>query len=71
MRGRHGWPLYRTLDLPDPAGFTEASAGPVFADAADFGELLDRLEALAENRYGETGLTTLQDGKGGTYHALS
>ncbi len=49
MRGRHSWPIYRTLDMADPLGFTEALAGPIFDSAEDFTELLDGLEALSQN----------------------
>jgi proteasome accessory factor A len=49
MRGRHGWPIYRTLDMADPLGFTEALARPIFESAEDFAELLDGLESLSQH----------------------
>jgi proteasome accessory factor A len=49
MRGRHSWPIYRTLDMADPLGFTEALAGPIFDSAEDFADLLDGLEALSQD----------------------
>jgi proteasome accessory factor A len=49
MRGRHSWPIYRTLEMADPLGFTEALAGPIFDSAEDFADLLDGLEALSQH----------------------
>jgi proteasome accessory factor A len=49
MRGRHGWPIYRTLDMADPLGFTEALARPIFESAEDFAELLEGLEELSQH----------------------
>jgi proteasome accessory factor A len=45
IRGRYAWPSYRTLDLADPLGFTQADAQPIFDSCADFGDLLDALES--------------------------
>jgi proteasome accessory factor A len=47
VRGRHSWPTYRTLDMANPLGFTEADAKHIFDDAGDFRDLLDGLESLA------------------------
>ena len=48
IRGHHGWPVYRTLDLPDPLGFSQSETGVLFEDHQDFCELLDALEQRAE-----------------------
>jgi proteasome accessory factor A len=47
IRGRHSWPSYRTLDMADPLGFTQAEAQPVFDNCDDFGDLLDGLESVS------------------------
>jgi proteasome accessory factor A len=47
IRGRHSWPSYRTLDMADPLGFTQAEAQPIFDNCLDFGDLLDGLESLS------------------------
>jgi proteasome accessory factor A len=45
LRGRYNWPSYRTLDLANPLGCTQAEAQPSFEKCVDFDELLDALEA--------------------------
>lgn len=45
IRDRHAWPSYRTIDLADPLGFTQADAQPIFDNCEDFGDLLDALES--------------------------
>ncbi len=45
LRGRYNWPSYRTLDLADPLGGTEAEAQPIFEKTEDFEDLLDALAA--------------------------
>jgi hypothetical protein len=71
MRGRSGWPVYRTVYLSDPLGFTQAAAGPLFAAAANFDQLLDGLESLAADGAGATGLNTIHGTQKGTHHAFS
>ena len=59
VRGRHSWPTYRTLDMANPLGFTEADAKHIFDDAGDFRDLLDGLESLAaDNAFTADVLTT-------------
>ena len=43
--GCHDWPSYRTIDLADPLGYTQAEAQPIFDQTENFEALLDELEA--------------------------
>jgi proteasome accessory factor A len=45
LRGRHSWPSYRTLNLADPLGGTQAEVESIFEQTGNFEELLDALEA--------------------------
>lgn len=45
LHGRYNWPSYRTLDLTDPLGGTQAEAQPIFEKSVDFEDLLDALGA--------------------------
>jgi hypothetical protein len=45
MRGRNGWPVYRTLALDDPLRFTESASKPLFDRNESFAGLLDSLES--------------------------
>jgi proteasome accessory factor A len=47
MRGRYAWKSFRTLEMTNPLGFTQAEAQPIFDSCRDFGDLLDGLESLA------------------------
>jgi proteasome accessory factor A len=47
IRGRYAWPSYRTLEMADPFGLTQAQAQPIFDNCTDFGDLLDGLESLS------------------------
>jgi hypothetical protein len=47
LRGRSYWPSYRTVNLADPLGFSQAEAEPIFENCPDFEGLLDALEALS------------------------
>jgi proteasome accessory factor A len=46
LRGKHNWPTYRTLDLADPLGFTQAEAQPIFDSSLNLEEVLDALDPL-------------------------
>ena len=46
IRGKHNWPIYRTLKLSDPLGFTQAAAQPIFDSCLSFVELLNALDLL-------------------------
>jgi proteasome accessory factor A len=45
LPGRYNWPTYRTADLADPLGCTQAEAQAIFDKSVNFEELLDKLEA--------------------------
>jgi proteasome accessory factor A len=45
--GRYAWKSYRTFEMANPLGFTQAEAQPIFDNCPDFGDLLDGLESLA------------------------
>jgi hypothetical protein len=46
MKGRNSWPVYRTLSLGDPLGFTEEAAKSLFDHNEHFADLIDGLESL-------------------------
>lgn len=50
MPGPRGWPVYRTIELDDPLGFTRSDAQPAFDNSTYFDELLGELEALPKGR---------------------
>jgi Pup amidohydrolase len=45
LPGRSGWPVYRTLEMPEPLGLTKAGAGDLFGAGLELEELLDALSA--------------------------
>jgi proteasome accessory factor A len=47
LRGRYAWPSYRTFDLENPLGLTQAEAQQIFDSSQNFAELLDGLESLS------------------------
>jgi proteasome accessory factor A len=47
LRGRYSWPSYRTFDLRNPLGSTQAEAQQIFSSSLSFAELLDDLESLS------------------------
>jgi proteasome accessory factor A len=47
LRGRHNWPTYRTLNLTNPLGFTQAEAQPILENSLEFAELLDGVDSLS------------------------
>jgi proteasome accessory factor A len=50
LRGKHNWPSYRTFDLSNPLGYTQAEAQHIFDSTDDFAELLDALESNSTER---------------------
>jgi hypothetical protein len=50
IRGKHNWPIYRTVKLADPLGFTQATAQPIFESSLGFAELLKALDSLATHQ---------------------
>jgi len=44
LRGRYNWPAYRTFNMANPLGYTQAEAQHIFDDSLDFADLLDALE---------------------------
>jgi Pup amidohydrolase len=48
--GQWGWASQRSLDLPDPAGFTKALAGPVLDSGRSLAAVLDDLAAITNPR---------------------
>jgi proteasome accessory factor A len=71
IRGRYAWPSYRTLDLADPLGFTQAEAQPIFDHCSDFGELLDALESHSGGAAHPLDSIVVNAGKRRRSHALS
>jgi hypothetical protein len=53
IRSRYAWPCYRTLEMADPQGFTEAEARPIFERSEEFTDLLDGLESFSRGRASE------------------
>lgn len=49
MRGRSGWPVYRSVELANPLRFTQAEVAAHFEDHEDFGALLDALDSVHED----------------------
>ncbi len=47
MRGSNGWPVYRTIALPDPLALAKVEAEPIFDSSENFAELLNRLQEIA------------------------
>ncbi|MGP8251894.1 MAG: proteasome accessory factor PafA2 family protein [Terracidiphilus sp.] len=54
LRRQHGWPVYRTIELNNPLGFTKADTEQFFDDYASFTGLLDGLDALSDRRQRST-----------------
>jgi proteasome accessory factor A len=46
LSGRSGWPIYRTLDMPDPLGFTKAQTAAWLEAAQPLDAILDRLMTM-------------------------
>ncbi len=46
LAGRSGWPIYRTLDMPDPLGFTKAQTAAWLESAQPLDAILDRLMTM-------------------------
>jgi proteasome accessory factor A len=44
LPGRYNWPSYRTIDLANPLGFTQAEVQSIFDHSSGFEDLLDVLE---------------------------
>ncbi len=61
VRGRNGWPTYRTVLLEDPLGFTEKAAKPLFDRSGGFADLIDGLESLGRDN--SKRLSTFATGK--------
>ncbi|MGA3372073.1 MAG: proteasome accessory factor PafA2 family protein [Terracidiphilus sp.] len=69
LRGRYAWPSYRTFDLENPLGLTQAEAQRFFDSSGNFTELLDGLESLsAPKALFPKNLTA--NSKGGKQYAL-
>jgi len=49
VKDRHGNTRYRTVELPDPAGFSSEVNEPIFRDSLSLGELLGRLGATTDD----------------------
>jgi proteasome accessory factor A len=49
MPGWKGWPVYRTVFLDDPLGFTEGAAASLFDRRNSFTELIEALESLGQD----------------------
>jgi Pup amidohydrolase len=45
LPGSSGWPVYRTLEMPEPLGLTKADTGNLFGAGLELDELLDALSA--------------------------
>jgi len=58
MRCSSGWPVYRTIALPDPLALTQHDAQRAFDGSSDFAELLGRLQAMAMNSQQLTAVST-------------
>lgn len=43
LANRSGWPIYRTLEMADPLGFTKADTAALFESAAPVEDILDAL----------------------------
>jgi proteasome accessory factor A len=71
IRGRYAWPSYRTLDLANPLGFTQAEAQPIFDQCEDFGELLDALESHSAGEAPPLDAIAINPGKRRRSYALS
>jgi proteasome accessory factor A len=50
LRGRYAWPSYRTFDLENPLGLTQAETQHMFDNSASFAQLLDGLESLSDGK---------------------
>jgi len=46
LPGRSGWPIYRTLDMPDPLGFTKARTAAWLESGQPLDVILDRLMTI-------------------------
>lgn len=44
MRSRYNWPTYRTFNMANPLGYTQAEMQHIFDNSLDFPDLLDALE---------------------------
>jgi hypothetical protein len=45
LRGRYNWPTYRTFNMANPLGYTQAEAQHIFDNSLEFADLLDALES--------------------------
>jgi proteasome accessory factor A len=50
LPGRYSWPTYRTVNLANPLGYTQAEAQFIFDSSLDFTDLLDALESLSTGK---------------------
>jgi hypothetical protein len=50
LRGRYNWPTYRTLNMANPLGYTQAKTQHIFDDSLDFADLLDAMESESIDR---------------------
>ncbi len=57
IRGRHGWPVCRLVDLADPLGFTQAGTHSIFETNEDFSQLLDALQESSDTRRTQADIT--------------
>lgn len=71
MRGRYGGPVYRTVELANPLGLTQADAGALFAEHEEFGALLEALQSLAADARGTQSATAIDNRGEGEENALS
>jgi hypothetical protein len=71
MRGRYNWPTYRTFNMANPLGYTQADAQEIFDSSLDFTELLDALEADSCGATLTADALTTRQQQGEEHHALS
>ncbi len=70
MRGQHGWPVYRTIEMRDPLGLTRSDAQALFESIDNFNDLLDGLDKLSSGRTRHTAARAAEERKGDR-HAIS
>jgi proteasome accessory factor A len=71
MRGRYNWPTYRTFNMANPLGYTQAEAQEIFDSSLDFADLLDALESDSCGTTLTADAFTAQQQQGEEHHALS